>query len=163
LQLTIDFALSTPVASQWGKATMQSQMLAPSAVLVLWSIVMLFWTAASRLPVIQQKGGIGKMAVGARGQDFEGVIPDKINWKSHNYTHLMEQPTLFYAVSMILAITGAASFDVILAWGYVMVRIVHSLWQSLVNRLPIRFALFALSSSFLLVLAVRAATITLAR
>lgn len=141
---------------------MPSQMLAPAAVLVLWSLVMLGWTAVSRLPALQKMGGIGNVAPGGRGQDLEGVLPDQINWKSHNYTHLMEQPTLFYAVSTILAITGAAPVDVKLAWGYVAVRIVHSLWQATVNRVPVRFALFSISSVFLVALAVRAAMITLA-
>ena len=135
---------------------MQAQILTPAAVLVLWSIVMLFWMAGTRLPALTKMGGLGKAKPGGRGQDLEGVLPDEINWKAHNYSHLMEQPTLFYATVMILAIMGAASLDVMLAWGYVVLRIIHSIWQSTVNRVPVRFSLFLLSTLCLMGLALRA-------
>ena len=140
---------------------MQAQILAPAAVLVLWSIVMLFWMAGTRLPAIAKRGGLGAAKPGGRGQDLEGVIPDQINWKSHNYTHLMEQPTLFYATVAILAIMGPAEHDVLLAWAYAVLRILHSLWQATVNKVSVRFALFMLSTLCLLMLALHAAKLTL--
>ncbi len=140
---------------------MQAQILTPAAVLVLWSLVMLFWLGFTRLPALKQMGGLGTARPGGRGQDLEGVIPAEINWKSHNYTHLMEQPTLFYATVAILAIMGPGSLDVALAWAYVVIRIIHSVWQATVNRLPVRFSLFLLSSLCLIVLAVRALGATL--
>ncbi|MDT9012817.1 MAG: hypothetical protein RL671_1894 [Pseudomonadota bacterium] len=140
---------------------MQAQILAPAAVLVLWSIVMLFWMAGTRLPAIAKRGGLGAAKPGGRGQDLEGVIPDQINWKSHNYAHLMEQPTLFYATVAILAIMGPVEHDVLFAWGYAVLRILHSLWQATVNKVPVRFALFMLSTLCLLMLALHAAKLTL--
>lgn len=135
---------------------MQAQILTPAAVLVLWSIVMLLWMAGTRLPALTKMGGLGKAKPGGRGQDLEGVLPDVINWKAHNYSHLMEQPTLFYATVTILAIMGPASPDIVLAWGYVVLRIIHSIWQSTVNRVPVRFTLFMLSTLCLIGLALRA-------
>ena len=140
---------------------MQSAILMPTAALVLWSLVMLFWMVGSRLPALSKLGGLGTAKPGGRGQDLEGVIPDEINWKAHNYAHLMEQPTLFYANVMILAIMGAASLDVALAWGYVGIRVVHSVWQATVNRVQVRFALFLLSTICLIALAIRAFGATL--
>ena len=140
---------------------MQAQILAPAAALVVWTLVMLFWMAMTRMPALSKLGGLGKAKAGGRGQDLEGVIDDRINWKSHNYTHLLEQPTLFYAVSVIVALTGATKTDVLLAWGYVGLRIVHSLWQALVNTIPVRFSLFVISTALLLALAIRAAENTL--
>ena len=140
---------------------MQSHMLAPAAVLVLWSLVMLIWLSIGRLPALSKMGGIGKLPAGGRGLNLEGVLPDQVNWKSHNYTHLMEQPTLFYAVSAILAITGATVFDIRLAWGYVALRIIHSVWQAMVNTVTVRMTLFSLSSILLLILALRALAVTL--
>jgi hypothetical protein len=141
---------------------MQAQMLAPAAVLVLWSLIMLLWTAASRFPAMSKVGMDLKQATpGGRGQNLEGVLPDGVMWKSHNYTHLMEQPTIFYATVVILAITGPGATDVLLAWAYVAIRIVHSLWQATVNKLPVRFSLFMLSTACLTVLAVRAVMATL--
>lgn len=141
---------------------MQAQMLAPAAVLVAWSLVMLFWMAGTRLPAMSKGGGgLGKAKPGGRGQDLEGVLEDRVNWKSHNYTHLMEQPTLFYAVSVIIALLGAAAGDVLAGWIYVALRIVHSIWQATVNVVAVRFVLFLLSTGALIYLAVRALSLTL--
>lgn len=141
---------------------MQAQMLAPAAVLVLWSLVMLFWTAGTRFPAIAKSGmDLKKAKPGGRGQDLEGVLPDKVNWKSHNYAHLMEQPTIFYPTVVILALTGAGAIDVALAWVYVAVRIIHSVYQATVNVVMVRFTLFVLSTLALVALAVRAVLATL--
>lgn len=141
---------------------MQAQMLAPAAVLVLWSLIMLMWTAVTRFSAFGKSGiDINKAPPGGRGQNLEGVLPDTVQWKSHNYSHLMEQPTIFYPTVVILALSGAGAIDVTLAWAYVALRIVHSLWQATVNRIPVRFALFILSTLCLLVLAIRAARLVL--
>jgi len=141
---------------------MQAQILAPAVVLVLWSLAMLMWTAGTRFPAMAKSGmDLKNSKPGGRGQDLEGAIPDKVNWKSHNYTHLMEQPTIFYPTVIILAIMGAGAIDVLLAWAYVGLRIIHSLWQALVNVVAVRFMLFILSTLALLALAVRALSVTL--
>lgn len=140
---------------------MQAQMLAPAAVLVAWSLVMLLWMAGTRLPAMSKGGGLKNARPGGRGQDLEGVIADRINWKAHNYSHLMEQPTLFYAVSVIVALLGAGAGDVLAAWIYVAFRIVHSLWQATVNVVAMRFALFLASTFALIYLTWRALALTL--
>lgn len=143
---------------------MNSPILAPAAVLVLWSLIMLFWLAVTRLPAMSKAGIDLKTAPpGGRGIDLEPVLPAKLNWISHNYTHLMEQPTLFYAVVGILALAGGGTciLNVSLAWGYVGLRIVHSLWQALINVTSIRFLIFLLSTACLLILAINAVRATL--
>ena len=106
-------------------------------------------------------GGLKNAKPGGRGQDLEGVIDDRINWKSHNYSHLVEQPTLFYAVSLIIALLGPDPTSVLVAWIYVAIRIVHSFWQALVNVVSIRFLLFVISTIALVVLTIRALSLTL--
>ena len=140
---------------------MLAQMLAPAAVLVAWSIVILFWMAFTRLPALGKAGGLGNAKPGGRGQDLEGVLPDRINWKSHNYTHLMEQPTVFYAAVVIIAIMGPSAADALAAWIYVGLRVVHSIWQATVNKVPVRFMLFLAGSLVLVFLAYRALSLTL--
>lgn len=140
---------------------MQAQMLAPAAVLVVWTLIILFWIIPARfgaLAKVEDKSNLGKP--GGRGADLEGIIPDKANWPAHNHTHLHEQPTLFYAVVIMLAIVGATGLDVLVAWIYVGLRIIHSLWQILVNKIPLRFLLFLTSTIALIVLAVRAVMAT---
>ena len=141
---------------------MLAQMLAPAAVLIAWSLIMLVWMAATRLPAMGKAGGgLGNARPGGRGQDLEGVLPDKINWKAHNYAHLMEQPTLFYAAVVIIAIMGPGALDPVFAWIYVAIRIVHSIWQATVNIVSVRFLLFLLSTLALICLAWRAVALTL--
>lgn len=142
---------------------MTAPLLAPAAVLVAWSLIMLFWMAGVRLPAMSRSGvDLRTAQPGGRGQDLENVLPPQVNWKSHNYTHLMEQPTLFYATVMILVLAGAGDgINVQLAWGYTVLRIAHSLWQSLVNSVPVRFGLFVLSTLCLTGLAINALRATL--
>ena len=141
---------------------MEAQMLAPAAVLVAWSLVMMLWMALTRLPAMAKVGGGLKNAPrGGRGQNLEGVLPDKINWKAHNYAHLMEQPTLFYATVVILAILAPSPLAVLLAWIYVGLRIVHSVWQAMVNIVSVRFLLFLAYSLALIALAILALIATL--
>jgi hypothetical protein len=85
-----------------------------------------------------------------------------VNWKSHNYTHLMEQPTLFYATVIILGIAGAGEgINLTLAWAYVLLRIAHSIVQATWNRVAVRFSIFSLATTALLLLAINAARVTL--
>lgn len=141
---------------------MSTEILAPASVLVLWTLIMLGWMSAVRIPALGKVGIDLSKAVGGRGQDLEGALPASVNWKSHNYTHLLEQPTIFYATVMILAIAGAATtLNIALAWGYVVVRIIHSIVQATINRISIRLPLFLLSTTLLVVLAVNALIATL--
>jgi hypothetical protein len=64
-------------------------------------------------------------------------------------------------VVIILAVIGPSAEDTFLAWGYVALRIVHSLWQATVNRIPIRLGLFALGTIVLAALTIRAVLVTL--
>lgn len=141
---------------------MQAQILAPAALLVVWTIIMLFWIVPVRFGAIAKVKDKSALPAkqGVRGNDLEGVIPDRANWPAHNHTHLHEQPTLFYATVLILAITGPGAVDVALAWAYLVLRVVHSLWQVLVNTIPVRFALFLLATLALIALAVRAVIAT---
>ena len=141
---------------------MDSPILAPAAALVLWSLFVLMWTIVTRFPAFTKAGiTLENAKPGMRYQEVESQLPDSINWKSHNYTHLMEQPTLFYATIAILALTGAGSgINLTLAWVYVGLRVCHSLWQALVNTIGIRIFLFASSTTCLIVMAVNAVRVT---
>ena len=135
-----------------------SPIFAPAIVLVLWSLVMLGWLAITRLPAMAKAGIQLTTVVGARGANLEGVVPDRVNWKAHNYAHLMEQPTLFYATVIILGVIGQGEgLNLQLAWAYVILRIVHSVVQATWNRVAVRFTLFCLSTVALLALALQAA------
>ena len=140
---------------------MTAPILAPAAILILWSLIMLIWLAATRLPALS-KAGLDLSGAGGRGQDIDPQLPPSVAWKSHNYAHLMEQPTLFYAVVVLLTLVGQGDgLNAQLAWAYVGIRIAHSLWQVLVNTVPIRFGLFILSTISLFALSINLVIATL--
>ena len=136
-----------------------SPILEPVVALVVWSLIMMLWMVATRLPAMKKAGiTLSNAPPGSRGSQLDGVIDDRVQWKSHNYTHLMEQPTLFYAIAITLALMDMGDgINYWLAWGYVAFRVLHSLVQATVNRLSIRTPLFVLASLCLIGLAVHAA------
>ena len=138
---------------------MQTQILAPAAVLVAWSLIVLLWMITTRFSAFSKQGiDLSKAPPGGRGVNLEGVLPDRTNWKAHNYTHLMEQPTLFYATVIILGVIGQGhGLNLQLAWAYVILRIAHSIVQATWNRVVVRFTLFSLATVALLALALHAA------
>jgi hypothetical protein len=128
-----------------------SPLLAPVVVLVAWTLVMLVWLAVKRAPFVKDRS---KVPPGSRG---ENMPPGPHNWPAHNYMHLLEQPTIFYAIVLVLALMRFdAPINVWLAWAYVILRIVHSFIQSTVNIVRWRFLVFALSTACLAALTIHA-------
>ena len=133
-----------------------SPILAPVVALVAWTLIMMVWMYALRFPAMRRKGIYLKGRIGAKPGALEGVVEDHVQWKAHNYNHLMEQPTLFYAVALSLVIIGDRDPGTLaFAWAYVGLRIAHSLVQSTVNIVRYRFLLFALASVALILLTLR--------
>ena len=135
--------------------TMDTTILQPLVILVAWTMIMWLWMYVTRIPAIQ------KARMRLDPNEVNGVqmssLPANVRWKADNYNHLMEQPTVFYAIVIVLALLGEGSdTNVMLAWGYVGLRIVHSLVQALVNKIEVRFGIFSLSSLMLIALVVNA-------
>ena len=134
-----------------------SPILAPVVALIAWSLMVMAWMYATRFPAMRRKGISLKGRVGSRPGALDGVVEDHVQWKAHNYNHLMEQPTLFYAIALTLAVIGEGDgLNAQLAWLYVGLRVIHSIVQATVNIIRYRFLLFMLSSLVLVVLTVRA-------
>lgn len=136
-----------------------SRILGPVVALVAWSLVMMIWMYAVRFPAMRRKGISMKGRVGSKTGSLDGVVEDHVQWKAHNYNHLMEQPTLFYAIALTLALIGKGDvwINVWLAWAYVGFRVAHSLAQATANIVTWRFLFFIGASLCLLGLTVHAA------
>jgi hypothetical protein len=136
-----------------------SPLLGPVVALVAWSIVMLLWMAAARGAEFRKLGvTMANIPRGARGADLEGRAAPEAQWKAHNYMHLMEQPTIFYAIVFALVLMNFdAPINVWLAWGYVAFRVLHSIVQATVNVVKYRFPLFLGATLCLIGLTVHAA------
>ncbi len=135
-----------------------SPILAPVVALVAWTLVVMLWMVVARLGQFRKLGvTLSNVPPGSRGVDLEGRADPVAQWKSHNYSHLMEQPTIFYAIALALALMDmGGGINLWLAWGYVGLRILHSLVQGTVNIVAYRFTLFFLASLCLLGLTVHA-------
>jgi hypothetical protein len=134
---------------------MNKAILLPMLVLAGWTMIVWLWMYATRLPAMSRAGIDGTKLVGSTGKslrdDLVAAGEQRASWVADNYNHLMEQPTIFYATALALAVMGeAGSLAVNLAWGYAALRIVHSLVQILSNRVLVRFSVFALASLCLL-------------
>jgi hypothetical protein len=138
---------------------MARELLQPVVTLAAWTMLMFVLLYAKRIPAMRRVPGMDLVnRKGGTGKDLDGVLPAQTQWTAHNYNHLMEQPTIFYAVMLVLAMLGANHhFNVLLGWVYVGLRITHSLVQVTSNRVIIRFGLFVLSSLVLIALTLHAA------
>jgi hypothetical protein len=136
---------------------MNAEILKPVAVLIAWSLIMLVWMVIVRLPAMKRAGIDLNTVRGGKPGGLDGVIDDKAQWPAHNYIHLMEQPTIFYAAAFLLAFVGWGNgLNATIAWAYVALRIVHSLIQATSNIIRYRFAAFALSTLCLVALSLHA-------
>ena len=127
--------------------------LKPVVVLLGWTMVMWLWMYATRIPAMLAAGIDAKGMVGSTGASLRAQLPERVSWKADNYNHLHEAPTLFYAVAIVLAVIGHGDgLNATIAWAYVALRIAHSVVQATINKVALRFALFALSSVALMVL-----------
>ena len=130
-----------------------SPILGPVVALAAWSLLVMLWMYATRFPAMRRAGISLKGRVGTTGRNLDGVVEDHVQWKAHNYNHLMEQPTVFYAVALSLAVAGEGDgANLWFAWAYVGLRVVHSLVQATVNVVIWRFVAFAAASLTLVAL-----------
>ena len=135
-----------------------SPILLPVVALVGWTLLVMLWMLVSRMSEFRRLGvSFGNIPAGSRGADLEGRANPSAQWKSHNYNHLMEQPTIFYAIALALALMGMGQgMNYWLAWGYVGFRVLHSLVQCTVNIVAYRFTLFTLATLCLMAMTLHA-------
>lgn len=131
--------------------------LQPVIALGLWSGVMMIWMYVTRIPAIAG-ADIPEDDMGHPvGMSY---LPSQVRRIADNYNHLFEQPTLFYATCLVIAVAGHADATAVYAaWTFVVLRVVHSLVQATVNIVVLRFGIFVLSWLALLTLLVREALI----
>jgi hypothetical protein len=80
--------------------------------------------------------------------DFRTNPPEEwLERPARAFNNLMQAPTLFYVLSLLMIVTyWADSVQIALAWIFVALRVVHAVVYLVANHLPSRFASFALSS-----------------
>lgn len=132
--------------------------LQPVVALAAWTMVMWCWLYLTRIPALSAAKVDPDDLVHDPTKGLDQILPPQVMWKAHNYNHLHEAPTVFYAVAITLAIIGAGDgLNAQMAWAYVGLRVVHSIIQATINRVQLRFMVFTLSSLCLIFLVARAA------
>ena len=132
---------------------LNDSVLLPVLALIVWSLIVWAWMYALRIPAMQ-KAGI--RPDDARHPGSLDALPASARQVADNYNHLMEQPTIFYALAFFVVLAGHdGGLAVTLAWAYVGLRVVHSLIQNTVNRVMLRFLVFSISTLVLIVWVVR--------
>lgn len=118
--------------------------LQPVFAMGILTLIMTIWMFFTRIPAMS------RLKVNPQeGQDTSELrkkLPHSVNSVSNNYNHLFEQPVLFYAVCISVAVLDLSTdFLVNCAWVYVALRVLHSLVQATVDIVLIRFYLFLAS------------------
>ena len=132
--------------------------LQPIVALAAWTMIMWLWMYATRLPAMTAAKVDPDSLVNGPKVSLDSVLPPQVQWKADNYNHLHEAPTVFYAIALLLALIGQGDgLNAMLAWAYVGLRVLHSLVQVTINKVLLRFGLFALSSLCLMALLLQAA------
>ena len=135
-----------------GKAAELQAFLTPVLLLVCWTLVMWLWMYVTRIPAMQ-KAGVDPDSARHPGT-YGDKLPANVRAVADNYNHLHEQPTIFYALMVFAGLTGGGDALMLnLAYGYVGIRVLHSLVQVLSPKVALRFLVFALASIVLFVMA----------
>lgn len=131
-----------------------TSILTPVLALVCLSLLVWLWMYATRMPAMSKAGIDPQAAMHPGSLD---VLPSGARRVADNYNHLMEQPTIFYALVFYIYLEGIVDpLFIWLAWAYVGLRVLHTLVQCTANIVLIRFSLFSLSTLVLMTMAVRA-------
>ncbi len=122
----------------------------------LLTLVMFLWMYATRLPAFARARIDPQEAM--HPGSYHDRIPSEVRRVADNYNHLFEAPTLFYAIALSVVLLGFADpVHAACAWAYAGLRVAHSVLQATINRVTLRFVLFALSWVALGTMIVRAA------
>ncbi|MEQ9505887.1 MAG: MAPEG family protein [Hyphomonas sp.] len=126
--------------------------LKPVLALVVWTCIMWVWMYALRLPAFS-KAGI-KPDDARHPHTYAEKLPAHVRSAADNYNHLHEQPTIFYALMFFMALTGGNdNVAGLVAWLYVILRVVHSLVQVVIGTVALRFLVFTAGTFCLFFLA----------
>lgn len=139
-------------------AVVNAPILQPVVLLAAWTMIMCAWLYATRIPAMRRLKVDPDNLARDPEASLDKLLPPQVQWKAHNYNHLHEAPTVFYAVCLVLALVGQGSgLNAGLAWAYVGIRVAHSLVQVTVNKVMLRWALFMASTLVLAALVLHAA------
>lgn len=91
-------------------------------------------------------------------EQLNAVIPEPINRSSNNLKNLFELPVLFYVLCLyLLLLQQVDTLHIYCAYGFLVLRALHSIVHCTFNLVLLRFGLYALASLCLWAMVVRGA------
>lgn len=128
--------------------------LAPVLALIIWTLLIWVLMYARRIPAMQAAKIDPDSAKSPDGK-WKESLPLSVQASAHNYNHLLEQPTIFYALMFYVTLTAQMSTPIFYAaWAYVALRVLHSFIQVSSGKVMVRFTLFTLSTFALIAMVV---------
>ena len=120
----------------------QISILLPVLTLAFWTFIIFAIMAPARFYFLRMK----HPQTAAHTKNLKGILPPWTERVADNYNHLFEQPVVFYAIALSIAVINSIEPLMIqLAWAYVALRVLHSIVQITFNFVPLRFTLFVTS------------------
>ena len=124
---------------------MQQAIFAPLAVMLVLTCVVWVYMYIRRIGYLS-KHGIDAQELAAP-ESITRLLPEEVNRSANNLKNLFEMPVMFYALCIMLFLTGNVNaFYLYAAWIFVGLRIVHSLIHCTFNKVMLRFAAYFFSS-----------------
>jgi hypothetical protein len=121
---------------------LQISILLPVLTLAFWTFIIFAIMAPARFYFLRMK----HPQTAAHTKNLKGLLPPWTERVADNYNHLFEQPVVFYAIALSIAvINNIEPLMIQLAWVYVALRVLHSIVQITFNFVPLRFTLFVTS------------------
>ena len=120
--------------------------LSPVLALIIWTLLIWVLMYARRIPAMKAAKIHPEAAKSPDGK-WKEEMPLSVQASAHNYNHLLEQPTIFYALMFYITLTAQMSTSIFYAaWAYVVLRVLHSFIQVTAGKVMLRFSIFTLST-----------------
>ena len=124
---------------------MNTVLYAPMLSLMLLTMVVWFWLYVKRIGYMQTHH-VHPQSLFSRVRLLQ-ILPDEVQAPANNLNNLLELPIIFYALCLINSQQGSVSDTmVVLAWAYVILRVIHSVIHCTYNKVMHRFAVYSSSS-----------------
>ena len=119
---------------------MISSILWPMLAQIFWTIMLYAWLTWARTQAVR-RGEVDYSCFELGREE-----PRAIARITRNLANQFELPVIFYAVVVLLvALDEVATIDVVAAWAFVAGRIIHSLVQTLTDKIELRGRVFMIN------------------
>lgn len=121
--------------------------------ILLSCFVVIVFYLSRLVPVIKN---FGNLESARYSDEFRSQLPVSLKNITANYNHIFEQPTLYYAVIIYIYLMQHVDItNIILAWSYVALRLIHTIIQFTINNVSLRVIPFILSGLCLVIIIIR--------